>query len=117
MNGAIMLAEKLPTQQVWKAIEVYLAQAYGGALPSSVRGRLDTLRSLSAEDFYASPIFERDAQPVPNKLSLRLGNKFYPHMKLTIERTPDKQSFLFRADSHDRHCCPVAGTRDYDAFC
>jgi hypothetical protein len=113
-----MLAQKLPTQEVWRAIEVYLAHAYSsGPLPSPVRGKLDTLRSLSAEDFYASPILERDAPANPSKLSLRLGNRFYPHMKLTIERSPDKQRFLFRADTHDRHCCPAPGSREYGAFC
>lgn len=114
-----MLAQKLPPEQVWRAIDLYLAHAYSGPLPSPVRAKLDTLRSLSAEDFYESPIFERDApQPPksPNKLSLRLGNKFYPHMKLTIERSPDKHGFLFRADTHDEHCCPAPGTRDHAAF-
>jgi hypothetical protein len=114
-----MLAQDLPTPQVWKAIEIFLAQAYGGdrPLPSAVRTRLDALRSLSADDFFASAVFEKDGQSPPNKLSLRLGNRFYPHMKLTIERTPDRQGFLFRADSHDRHCCPPPGSREYGAFC
>ena len=68
-------------------------------------------------DFYGSSIFESDSASASSKLSLRLGNRFYPHMKLTIERSPDKQSYLFRADTHDRHICPAPGTRDYAAFC
>jgi hypothetical protein len=113
-----MLTQDLPTPQVWKAIDIFLAQAYGGGpLPSAVRTRLDTLRSLAPDDLFASSVFEKDAQSPPNKLSLRLGNRFYPHMKLTIERTPDRQGFLFRADSHDRHCCPPPGSREYGAFC
>ena len=112
-----MLAQKLPTEQVWKAIDVYLAHAYSGPLPSPVTAKLATLRSLPPEDFYDSPILERDVAASPSKLSLRLGNRFYPHMKLTIERSPDRQRFLFRADTHDRHCCPVPGSREYGAFC
>src|SRR5262249_37981872 len=120
MERSHMLAQQLmPTPQVWKAIEVYLAQAYGGkAPPSTVRTRLETLRSLaSPEDLFTCAAFEHDVQPPPNKLSLRLGNQFYPHMKLTIERAPNGQGFLFRADSHDRHCCPPPGSREYGAFC
>ena len=112
-----MLAQKLATSEVWRAIEVYLRHAYTAAPPSAVRARLETLRSLSGEDFYLSPAFERDSATAPTRLSLRLGNKLYPHMKLTIERAPDKHGFLFRADTHDSHCCPAPGTRDYPAFC
>ena len=71
---------------------------------------------MSTEDFYASPIFERDSKTAPSKLSLRLGNKTYPHMKLTIERSPDKNGYLFRADTHDRHCCPPQGAREHEQF-
>ena len=112
-----MSAPKLPCADVWKAIETYLGLAYTGPLPSPVRAKLDTLRSLTDEIFYNSPAFERDQPTAPSKLSLRLGNWFYPHMKLTIERAPDKHGFLFRADTHDRHCCPTPGSREYEAFC
>ena len=116
-----MLAENLPTHRVWRAIDVYMTQAYDGAIPpSAVRKRLETLRALPAEEFYTNPAFERNEAEATSgaiKLSLRLGNRIYPHMKLTIERSPDKQGFLFRADTHDKHCCPAAGTREHGAFC
>src|SRR5258708_25296109 len=112
-----MVAGNLATADVWKAIDLYLGLAYGGPVPSPVRSKLEMLRSMSAEDFYASPIFERDSKTAPSKLSLRLGNKMYPHMKLTIERSPDKNGFLFRADTHDQHVCPAVGSREYQAFC
>lgn len=107
---------KLSSSQVQRAIGIYLSYAYAGPLPSAVRGKLDTLHSLSEEDLFDSPLFERDDPAHPTKLSLRLGNKLYPHMKLTIERSPDRQSCLFRADTHDRHIAPQPGTRDYAAF-
>lgn len=107
---------KLSSSQVQRAIGIYLAHAYAGPLPSAVRGKLDTLHSLAEADLFDSPLFERDAPEHPSKLSLRLGNKLYPHMKLTIERSPDRQSYLFRADTHDRHVAPQPGTRDYAAF-
>ncbi len=113
----VMQLQTLPTAEVWRAIEVYLSLAYTSTLPSAVRAKLETLRSLKADEFYQSPIFERDgAGGSPQKVSLRLGNRLYPHMKLTIERSPDKSGYLFRADTHDKHVCPAPGTRDYAAF-
>src|ERR1700712_4874902 len=112
-----MLAGKPATTDVWKAINCYMALAYSGPVPAPVRSKLETLRPMSTEDFYASPIFERDSKTAPSKLSLRLGNKTYPHMKLTIERSPDKNGYLFRADTHDQHVCPAVGSRDYETFC
>src|SRR3712207_5999059 len=111
---------------VWRAIATYLAQAYDGPpdahgvpakTPSAVRARLDSLRMVAPEDFYASPVFERDAAERPTKLSLRLGNRTYPHMKLVIDRAPDGHGHLLRADTHDAHCRPAPGSRDYQVFC
>ena len=101
---------------VLKAIEVYVSVAYDATLPSAVRSRIETLKSLAVEEFFQSPIFERDVPIHPKRLAVRLGNRAYPHMKLVIERSPDGASHLFRADTHDRHVCPEPGSRDYAAF-
>jgi hypothetical protein len=37
-------------------------------------------------------------------------------MKLAIERRPDRHGYLFRADTHDSHCCPATTSREYGAF-
>jgi len=113
------MAAVLPNpQQVWEAIDVYLRCAYEGAEPpKAVQGRLETLRKAGENgDFYRSSVFERDPSPAPKKYSLRLGNRFYPHMKLSIDQRPDQGGFLFRADSHDRHICPAAASKEYAAF-
>lgn len=102
--------------EVWKAIEIYLRLAYGGSPPSAIRMRLETLRAMPAEEFYNCTVLERDAAHPPVRYSLRLGNPIYPHMKLTLERRPDQQGFLFKADTHDRHCCPPPDSREYPAF-
>ena len=103
---------------VWQAIEAYLSRAYpGGKPPSAVEQRLGTLRQLTPQEFYASPVFERDdAKPEPTRYSLRLGNRAYPHMKMVIERSPDGRTHLFRADTHDRHIRPRPDSREYAAF-
>lgn len=103
---------------VWRAIDAYIKVAYGGPPPSAVRSRLDTLRALAddADSFYDSPVFEKKGDTGESSIMLRLGNKFYPHMKLAIERRPDRHGCLFRADTHDAHCCPVTTSREYQAF-
>jgi hypothetical protein len=95
-----------------------------GHTPSAVRARLETLRSTPDETFYDSPVLERgptapkekDPKALPTKYSLRLGNRSYPHMKLVIDRAPDGQTYLLRADTHDAHIQPKPGSRDYAAF-
>ena len=110
----------LPHQKlVWQAIEAYLHCAYEGSNPpSAVQKRLESLRAVGENgNFFADGIFERDSSPAPKKYSLRLGNRFYPHMKLSIDQRPDQCGFLFRADTHDRHICPATSSKDYGAFC
>jgi hypothetical protein len=101
---------------VWRAIEAYIEVAFEGAPPSAVRSRLETLRALDEKAFYESAVFEKRGEGAGARVLLRLGNHFYPHMKLAIERRPDKQGCLFRADTHDAHCCPVSTSREYTAF-
>jgi hypothetical protein len=117
--------QKPEPAMVWKAIALYLANAYDGVVglggvpantPSAVRARLDSLRHAPATDFYASPVFERDTPTNPAKFYLRLGNRHYPHMKLAIDRSPDGRGHLLRADTHDTHCRPAPGSRDFHVF-
>lgn len=100
-------------QQVWVAVDVYLRAAYPGEPPSAIRARLETLHSMPPDEFYDSSVFERDAVAYPPRYRLRLGNTFYPHMKLVIDRAPDGRGHLFRADTHDDHCCPEPGSGDF----
>ncbi len=58
-----------------QAIEVYVGVAYDAALPSAVRSRIETLKSLAPAEFFQSPIFERDAPIHPTRLAMRLGNR------------------------------------------
>jgi hypothetical protein len=102
---------------VWQAIDLYLATAYPKTVPSAVQNKVRTLRLLGAEDFWDADVFERDHPVSTTRYGLRLGNFFYPHMKMSIDARPDARGFLFRADTHDRHCCPAPNTREFDVFC
>ncbi|HEY7120372.1 MAG TPA: hypothetical protein VH475_27535 [Tepidisphaeraceae bacterium] len=100
---------------VSKAIDVYLKLAYEGDPPAVVRSALSTLHAWGGR-FYACPVFVKDAATPPDKYSMRLGNRYYPHMKMVIQRATDGKSFLFRADTHDRHICPPQGAPEHEEF-
>jgi len=101
---------------VWKAIEAYMRCAYGELNPPvAVQKRLETLRAAGENRdafYFTSGVFER----VSRKFKLRLGNWFYPHMKLSIDWRPDDAGFFYRADTHDRHIRPSPASKDYAAF-
>jgi hypothetical protein len=109
--------QKPPIDEVWRAIEIYLGFAYAGtAPPSAVKARLETLRSTPLHAFYECKSMERDSTTSPRKYSLRLGNRFYPHMKLVIEPTPDNAACMYRADTHDKHIRPGPNSPELPAF-
>ena len=103
-------------KQVWSAIELYMRCAYGEAkAPAAVQKKLESLRAAGENgSFFASGGFETDSNR--KKYSLRLGNRFYPHMKLSIDQRPDQGGFLFRADTHDRHICLAGASKDQAVF-
>jgi hypothetical protein len=98
-----------------QAIETYLKFAYEGDPPAAVRSALATLHAWGGK-YYACPVFTKDTNTPPDRYSMRLGNRYYPHMKLVIQRAADGQTFLFRADTHDKHICPPAGAPEYAEF-
>ena len=100
---------------VQRAIDVYVRTAYPDGPPVAVRSMLATERSWAGH-LTDAPVFIKDDPKNTTKYSMRLGNASYPHMKLVIERSPDGKGHLFRADAHDAHCCPPAGTPEHDAF-
>jgi len=96
--AALMAFERPAPAEVWKAIEAYLSVAYDGPPPRAVAERLARLRAADEVVFYECEAFE----PCREGHALRLGNRFYPHMKLVLEPAPGGR-FVFRADTHDRH--------------
>lgn len=92
---------------VWRAVEAYLSAAYDAAPPSVVAERLSQLRATPEEAFYECAAFECCEE----RYALRLGNRFYPHMKLVVEAGPGGRA-LFRADTHDRHFLDLVDPSD-----
>lgn len=100
---------------VMRAIDLYMNTAYPADAPAVVHSRVEALRQcggelLSCREFVAEP---RDGGP---RYLLRLGNPFYPHMKLAIEPSPAGDRYLYRADTHDRHICPKPESPEFAAF-
>jgi hypothetical protein len=102
--------------EIFRAIDVYLSEAYPQGLPFVARSQMDTLKQW-AGPFIKCPVFIPDPSAPDARYSLRLGNSNYPHMKLRIEAAPNESQFLYRADAHDRHICPPAGSREHSEFC
>jgi hypothetical protein len=107
--------QKPSPEIVWRAIDSYLSVAYSSEPSATVRARLDALRNANDGEFFKG--FEDDKQDPPQRYCLRLGNRFYPHMKLVIERTPDGAGYMFRADTHDKHVRPAPNSKEYAVFC
>ena len=110
-----MPAEPPDRATVLQAVDTYIRFAYGADPPTAVKSMLATVRDWSGA-FYRCPVFVKDQRTPPNRYSMRLGNRHYPHMKLAIERAPDDKSFFFRTDTHDRHVCPAEGAPEHAPF-
>ncbi len=86
------------------AISLYLEVAWPGETPPGVAGRLPP-EPLDVAAWLAGDAVERDPpEATPQEartLSLRLGNRVYPHMKLRMSRPPHHDEFVFTVDSHD----------------
>ena len=109
----------VPIAEFWRAVELYLQVAYENA-PSVVLRKIELLKSVATTDLYSSGEFElkpATTELEPLRLALRLGNRFYPHMKLMIQIPPKESVYLFAADTHDQHIRPQAGAPDYNAYC
>jgi hypothetical protein len=112
------VTDELPEPAVvFQAIDIYLHHAYApGIPPKVVQARVEQLRRTDPAEMFACSVVEHDRKnPRPRHL-IRLGNRFYPHMKLCIEERPDRRGFLFRADTHDRHVRPAEGSKDAALF-
>ncbi|HMD53241.1 MAG TPA: hypothetical protein VKJ65_01665 [Phycisphaerae bacterium] len=104
----------LPTAgELKRAIDIYIRLAYSGvAVPDFVTARMKPILAAPAEAPANPSWFEVAQKEDRSVYRLRLGQKAYPHMKLTLEETPDAGSFLFSADAHDSHLYAPTGSPD-----
>jgi len=107
------LTERPTPATVGHAIDEYLRFAYEGPLPPPVAALVEAVRRAPPDGLYECSAFERDGE---SRYALRLGNRYYPHMKLVIERLPSREAWFFRADTHDQHVTVEPSDPDYPAF-
>jgi hypothetical protein len=111
------MANPFPSSAVvWLAIDLYMKHAYDGAPPFAVAERLESLRRQPIDKFYECDSFEHDIHNPPTRYSLRLGNRQYPNMKLSVQSTVDDTSCFFKADTHDRHIVVSPKSPEYAAY-
>ena len=112
----------VPVAEFWRAVETYLQVAYE-TIPTLVQKKIDQLKMKPDADLYDAAEFEAGSKSPQSgevdsrRLALRLGNRFYPHMKLLIQCPPLQKEYLFAADTHDQHICPKSDSREYAAYC
>ena len=82
-------------EKILQAVETYLKIAYPDTeLPERVVKIVEILKN--SEKIFPESIFENPAEGI---YSLRLGNMFYPHMKLVVKI--EGENLLFDVDTHD----------------
>ena len=87
-----------------KAIDIYLPLAYpAGHIPDVVQARIAPVTASADSDFIKPEWFEPADKDGRAVYRLRLGQVAYPHMKLSIEESPDGTGYLLLADAHDIH--------------
>ena len=103
-----------------KAVEIYMKHAWMTPPPETTADILPPQDDFDPEDWISHPMVERDYYSDDDKtlvnirsLIFRLGNMFYPHMKLRLTKIPKADFFIFSVDSHDAILQAPEGTPDY----
>ncbi|BBB32413.1 two-component system response regulator [Thermotomaculum hydrothermale] len=83
-------------KKLLNAIKIYIKYAYPeGNIPERIKKIVEEIER-SENNLFTLPFFEKvDA----NVFALRLGNIFYPHMKLVVKN--EDGELLFNVDTHD----------------
>jgi hypothetical protein len=94
-----------------QAIQIYLQNAYpAGNVPEASAKRIEPIRALPPKSPVPDALLEKDA--TTNAMVIRLGQPFYPHMKIAIDHAPGCDEWLLRVDAHDRHLHAPPGSPD-----
>ena len=102
------------------AIDIYFARAY----PDGVAEQISQKFTAPDDSELARWLIDDVGEPEPSdadidtvrSIALRLGNAFYPNMKLRLTRPPGNKLFLLMVDSHDVMLVAPEGSPDYQAL-
>lgn len=107
-----------------EAIRAFLGLAYSGGRVPENRRQFATLREdQSLESIFGMTGVEKLPPKVPggpHGYSFRVGNAWYPHMKITVQPYDFPPGFVFGVDTHDHFKLPanspeVEGVRELQA--
>lgn len=102
---------ELTTPLLVRAVQVYFELAYPeGGVPDRSRPFAEIDPSTALADVLSLPKVEKLPSPTPGKpggYALRLGNAWYPHMKLLIQPYGLPPGVVFGVDTHDRVHVPA----------
>ena len=109
-----------PAAALGDAIDIYLARAYPDGAGGEVCGKF----TVPDDGELARWLIETVGEPEPadadiaavRSIALRLGNAFYPNMKLRLTRPPGNELFLLMVDSHDVMLTARPGSPDHQAL-
>jgi len=111
-----MKLEAVTRAMLEQAARLYMEEAYGDApVPEPVAERLawppgEAGALLAAECFERTP---PDAPPQAcDRIALRLGNRKFPHMKLSLNRVADTADWVLVVDTHDAGVLALAQAGD-----
>ena len=110
---------RLDSHDLYRAINIYLTHAYGSteAIPEQIANLLPKNPDFDPKQWIMGEMVERNPAEAPFEevvtASFRLGNMFYPNMKLRLAKPPREEFFLLSVDSHDAVLQAPEGTPDY----
>ena len=119
-----MAAERqtgLPRSEVLRdAIDIYLSRAY----PEGADERIAEKFTVPEDRDLAGWLIDSVGEPDPpdadidsaRSIALRLGNAFYPNMKVRLTRPHGSRVFLLMVDSHDVMLKAPPGSPDFEAL-
>jgi len=102
------------------ALDAYFATAYPGGVSEQISEKF----TVPDDTDLARWLLEDVGEPDPlqagiddvQSIALRLGNAFYPNMKLRLTRPPGNKVFLMMVDSHDVMLAAPPGSPDHQAL-
>ncbi|MDP6542681.1 MAG: hypothetical protein QGH60_01740 [Phycisphaerae bacterium] len=107
-------------EAVREAVDIYVSRAY----PDGADERISEKFTVPDDCDLAEWLIETVGEPEPadadigtvRSIALRLGNAFYPNMKLRLTRPPGNDAFVLMVDSHDVMLIAPPGSPDYQAL-
>ena len=118
--GKLAHQRDLGLDDLWQAIHLYMNLAYPeGKWPEPVARRLNFAKAGSLLQILNQRPFEKSPNMAPGNgpiFSLRLGNHFYPCMKLQIQPWPNPSKYLLSVNAHDQISSLEPCGADSEAF-